>query len=102
MRKNFEEIDSDAFKYCSFFWNRKETTTKTNQDLHVNADVGVVVIIIIIFFVVAVVSLRLQSSVDLGLPHNLCPILSILCLHSPTSDVHHPDVILHVCFPLFY
>lgn len=47
-----------------------------------------------------IISLALQSSMDLGLPHNPPPVLSILGLHSPTSDAH-PVVLLHICYPVF-
>lgn len=54
----------------------------------------------ILKFLSFVISLALQSNMDLGLPHNPPPALSILGLHSPTSDVH-PEVLLLFCYPAF-
>jgi hypothetical protein len=72
-----------------------EKKLKKSQDLHVNTEVGGIIIIVV------VVSVTLQSSVDLGLPHNPPPVLSMLCLHLLTSDSHRPEVLLHVCCPSF-
>jgi hypothetical protein len=49
---------------------------KKSQDLHVSTEVGgmmMMMMIIIIIIIIIVVSQTLQSSVDLGLPHNPPP-----------------------------
>ena len=69
---------------------------KKKRDLHINTEVGGIIIIIVVVVVVS-----LQSGVDLGLLHNPPPLLSIFCLHSPTSDAQYPEVLLYVCCPSF-